>query len=111
MHGPTFMGNPLACAIASASIDLLLGQDWQGEVARISARLSAGLPRGRVLGAVGVLQLDHPVDVARATDVGLEHGVWLRPFRDLIYTMPPYICTDEEIDTITVAMRAAAEVA
>ncbi|CUR56554.1 7,8-diaminopelargonic acid synthase, PLP-dependent [metagenome] len=111
MHGPTFMGNPLACAIASASIEVLLGQDWQGEVGRIHARLLAGLPSGRALGAVGVLQLDHPVDVAKATEVGLDHGVWLRPFRDLIYTMPPYICTNDEIDTITAAMRAAAEVA
>ncbi len=111
MHGPTFMGNPLACAIASASIELLLSQDWQGEVARISRGLGAALPTGRVLGAVGVVQLDHLVDVAKATEVALEHGVWLRPFRDLIYTMPPYICTDEEIATIGAAIRAAAEVA
>ncbi|MGD9960862.1 adenosylmethionine--8-amino-7-oxononanoate transaminase [Nocardioides sp.] len=118
MHGPTFMGNPLACAIASASIDLLLGQDWEGEIQRINAGLARGLGEGlaggavaRTLGAVGVIQLDHQVDVAKATEVALEHGVWLRPFRDLIYTMPPYVCTDDEIAAITTAMRAAADVA
>jgi adenosylmethionine-8-amino-7-oxononanoate aminotransferase len=111
MHGPTFMGNPLACSIASASIDLLTGQDWRAEVARINRGLVAALPDGRTIGAVGVIQLDHPVDVVKATEVALEHGVWLRPFRDLIYTMPPYICTDEEVATIGTAIRAAAEVA
>ena len=111
MHGPTFMGNPLACAIASASIDLLTGQDWQAEVSRINRGLTAALPTGRTLGAIGVVQLDHPVDVAKATEVALAHVVWLRPFRDLIYTMPPYLCTDEEIATIGAAILAAAEVA
>jgi len=112
MHGPTFMGNPLACAVASASIDLLLSDDWQANIARINARLNDGLgAAGRTLGAVGVLQLDHEVDVAKATDVALEHGVWLRPFRDLIYTMPPYICTDDELDQICRAMTEAAKIA
>ena len=114
MHGPTFMGNPLACAIASASIELLLSSDWQANIARINARLTDGLaPFGgttaRTLGAVGVLQLDHEVDVARAAEAGLEHGVWLRPFRDLIYTMPPYLCTDDEVDQICVALTEAAK--
>ena len=111
MHGPTFMGNPLACSIASASIDLLIGQDWKSEVTRINQGLASALPDARTIGAVGVVQLDHPVDVAKATEVALEHGVWLRPFRDLIYAMPPYICTDEEVATIGAAIRAAAEVA
>jgi adenosylmethionine---8-amino-7-oxononanoate aminotransferase len=111
MHGPTFMGNPLACAIASASIGLLTSQDWRGNVERINRGLTEALPQGRTLGAVGVVQLDHPVDVVKATEVALEHGVWLRPFRDLIYAMPPYICTDAEIATIGAAIRAAAEVA
>jgi len=112
MHGPTFMGNPLACAVASASIDLLLSDDWQANIARINARLNEGLgAAGRTIGAVGVLQLDHEVDVPRATEVALEHGVWLRPFRDLIYTMPPYICTDHELDQICRAMTEAAKVA
>jgi adenosylmethionine---8-amino-7-oxononanoate aminotransferase len=117
MHGPTFMANPLACAVALASIDLLLSQDWAREVARISSGLVAGLAPAagkpgvkdvRVLGAVGVVQLEGPVDVPRVTAEALRHGVWVRPFRDLIYTMPPYICTDEDIALITAAIVEAA---
>jgi adenosylmethionine-8-amino-7-oxononanoate aminotransferase len=117
MHGPTFMANPLACAVALASIDLLLSQDWSATIARISAGLSAGLAPAaarpgvkdvRVLGAVGVVQLEGPVDVPRATATALEHGVWVRPFRDLIYTMPPYVCADDEIARICAAIVAAA---
>jgi adenosylmethionine---8-amino-7-oxononanoate aminotransferase len=116
-HGPTFMGNPLASAVANASIDLLLSQDWQAAVRRIEACLRAGLePAGklgrvldtRVLGAIGVLQLDHPVDVVKATHAATEHGVWLRPFRDLIYAMPPYVCGEADVRAITEAMLAAA---
>jgi adenosylmethionine-8-amino-7-oxononanoate aminotransferase len=101
-HGPTFMGNPLACAVANASLDLLLGTGpeatypvgWQAEVRRIEAGLAGGLAPVRelpgvavvrVLGAIGVVQLRHEVDVAAAAAV----GVWLRPFRDLIYTLRP----------------------
>jgi len=114
MHGPTFMGNPLACAIASANLDLLLSSDWQANIERINARLTDGLcdfggAAGRTLGAVGVLQLDHDVDVPKATEAALEYGVWLRPFRDLIYTMPPYLCSDDELDRICVAMTEAAK--
>ncbi|MFT7838226.1 adenosylmethionine--8-amino-7-oxononanoate transaminase [Saccharothrix sp. BKS2] len=116
-HGPTFMGNPLAAAVASASVDLLLGQDWRAEVARISAGLRGGLAPAtgapgvrdvRVLGAIGVVQLDHPVDVAAATAAAVERGVWLRPFRDLIYTMPPFVSTDEDVAAICGAVVAAA---
>jgi adenosylmethionine-8-amino-7-oxononanoate aminotransferase len=111
-HGPTFMGNPLAAAVASASIDLLLGQDWQGEVRRIERGLRAGLAGApgdvRVLGAIGVVQLDHEVDVAAATRAAVDAGVWLRPFRDLIYTMPPFISTDDEVAAIAAAVTAAA---
>ncbi|MFE0626080.1 adenosylmethionine--8-amino-7-oxononanoate transaminase [Streptomyces sp. NPDC058864] len=119
-HGPTFMGNPLAAAVACASIDLLLGQDWAQEVKRIEAGLreglapAAGLPGVRdvrVLGAIGVVQLDHPVDLAGATRAAVRSGVWLRPFRDLIYTMPPYVTGDEDIARICAAVRAAAEAA
>ncbi|GAA1352546.1 adenosylmethionine--8-amino-7-oxononanoate transaminase [Saccharothrix algeriensis] len=114
-HGPTFMGNPLASAVALASVDLLLSQDWRASVARISAGLSAGLADApgdvRVLGAIGVVQLDHEVDVAAATAAAVAHGVWLRPFRDLIYTMPPFISTDEDVAAITSAVVAAAEAA
>src|SRR5690606_27216098 len=92
-HGPTVMGHPLAAAVACASIELLLGQDWAAEVKRIEAGLrdglagAAGLPGVRdvrVLGAIGVVQLDHEVDVAAATRAAVAEGVWLRPFRDLI---------------------------
>ncbi|WP_031078760.1 adenosylmethionine--8-amino-7-oxononanoate transaminase [Streptomyces sp. NRRL WC-3742] len=116
-HGPTFMGNPLACAVALASVDLLLGQDWTVEVKRIEAGLSAALAGAvevpgvrdvRVQGAIGVVQLDHPVDVAAATEAAAREGVWLRPFRDLIYTMPPYVCDDEDVARIAAAVTAAA---
>ncbi|WP_165949216.1 adenosylmethionine--8-amino-7-oxononanoate transaminase [Kribbella turkmenica] len=116
MHGPTFMANPLACAVALASIDLLLSQDWAARVARISAGLSAGLAPAaslpgvkdvRVLGAVGVVQLGGPVDMKRMTEAVLRRGVWVRPFRDLVYTMPPYVCTDEEIAAIGAAITGA----
>ncbi len=120
MHGPTFMANPLACAAALASTGLLLEGEWQHDVPRIEAGLRTGLePAGalpgvadvRVLGAIGVVQLDHPVDVAAATDAAVAEGVWLRPFRDLIYTMPPYITGDDAVAEITAAMLTAAEVA
>ena len=116
MHGPTFMANPLACAVSLASIDLLLSQDWAGRVADISAGLTTGLAPAaslpgvkdvRVLGAVGVVQLGGPVDMKRMTDAVLRRGVWVRPFRDLVYTMPPYICTDEEIAIICTAITEA----
>ena len=117
MHGPTFMGNAAAAAVACASIDLLLGQDWQSEVKRIKTGLGEGLgglagqpgvADVRVLGAIGVVQLDGPVDIARATAAAVEKGVWLRPFRDLVYTMPPYICTDEDVARICAGVAAAA---
>lgn len=116
MHGPTFMANPLACAVASASIDLLEEGDWATAVRRIAAGLrdglapAAGLPGVadvRVLGAVGVVQLRRPVDVERATAAALAAGVWLRPFRDLIYTMPPYVSTDRDVETISRGVLAA----
>ncbi|MBM7170738.1 adenosylmethionine--8-amino-7-oxononanoate transaminase [Streptomyces sp. G44] len=116
-HGPTFMGNPLAAAVAGASIDLLLGQDWQTEVKRIETGLREGLAEAaalpsvrdvRVLGAIGVVQLDHPVDMAAATRAAVREGVWLRPFRDLIYTMPPFITGDDDVARIARAVSAAA---
>ncbi|MFJ5800813.1 adenosylmethionine--8-amino-7-oxononanoate transaminase [Streptomyces decoyicus] len=116
-HGPTFMGNPLAAAVADASISLLLSQDWGQEVKRIEAGLRNGLAPAadlpgvrevRVLGAIGVVQLDHEVDMAAATRAAVREGVWLRPFRDLIYTMPPYITGDDDVARICAAVCAAA---
>lgn len=113
MHGPTFMGNPLACAVASASLDLLATRGWAADVRRINSGLQAlhGIDAAdvRVLGATGVVQLDHPVDTVKATEAALAEGVWLRPFGDLIYTMPPYVCTDEDIAAICAGIAAAAE--
>jgi adenosylmethionine-8-amino-7-oxononanoate aminotransferase len=117
MHGPTFMANALACAVAVASVELLLSQDWKSRVTEIGAGLAAGLEpaRGlpgvadvRVCGAIGVIEMHRPVDMPVATQVALDHGVWLRPFRTLVYVMPPFICTPEEIDQITSAMVAVA---
>jgi adenosylmethionine-8-amino-7-oxononanoate aminotransferase len=118
MHGPTFMGNAAAAAVACASIGLLLGHNWQGEVKRIETGLREGLvglagqpgvADVRVLGAIGVVQLDCSVDIARATAAAVGKGVWLRPFRDLVYTMPPYICPDEDIARICMGVAAAVD--
>jgi adenosylmethionine-8-amino-7-oxononanoate aminotransferase len=128
-HGPTFMGNPLACAVAGASLDVLLGtgaetdtggltypRGWQAEVARIEAALTAGLAPVagrpgvadvRALGAIGVVQLDREVDIAAATEAAVKAGVWLRPFRDLIYTMPPYVTSDADVAAICAGVQAA----
>src|ERR1700748_2949632 len=119
MHGPTFMANPLACAVSVASVELLLGQDWRARVTEIGAGLAAGLEPARALsavtdvrvcGAIGVIECDRPVDLAVATPAALDRGVWLRPFRHLIYAMPPYICPAAEIGQITSAMVEVARV-
>ncbi|WP_215451255.1 adenosylmethionine--8-amino-7-oxononanoate transaminase [Streptomyces sp. ATCC 21386] len=116
-HGPTFMGNPLAASVACASIELLLGQDWLAEVKRIETGLREGLAPARempgvadvrVLGAIGVVQLDHAVDMRAATAAAVREGVWLRPFRDLVYTMPPYVTGDEDVARIARAVCVAA---
>jgi len=117
MHGPTYMANALACAVGVASVELLLGQDWRARVSEIGAGLSAGLEPARslpgvadvrVCGAIGVIETHQPVDMRVATSVALDHGVWLRPFRTLIYAMPPYICSSAEIAAITLGMVAVA---
>jgi adenosylmethionine-8-amino-7-oxononanoate aminotransferase len=115
-HGPTFMGNPLACAVANASIGLLRAGEWPTQVAHIERGLRAGLEPlravsgvsdVRVLGAIGVVQLDRPVDLPKATAAAVAAGVWLRPFRDLIYTMPPYVTGDADLVRITQGIAAA----
>ena len=117
MHGPTYMANPLACAAALASTALLLDGGWRADVARIQQGLHNGLAPARelpgvvdvrVLGAIGVVQLDRPVNLARVTQTAVAAGVWLRPFRDLIYTMPPYITGDEDLARICGAIVAGA---
>jgi adenosylmethionine-8-amino-7-oxononanoate aminotransferase len=115
-HGPTFMGNPLACAAANASLGLLAAEDWRARVAALERGLRAGLaPLAgapgvadvRVLGGIGVVQLDRPVDLPAATAAAVRQGVWLRPFRDLIYTMPPYVTGQDDVARITSAIAAA----
>jgi adenosylmethionine-8-amino-7-oxononanoate aminotransferase len=121
MHGPTFMANPLACAVALASLELLEGASgatsWREQVPAIERGLREGLAPARelpgvadvrVLGAIGVVQLDHPVEMAAATEAAVSHGVWLRPFRDLIYAMPPYVIDEQDLARVCEAMLAAA---
>lgn len=118
MHGPTFMANPLACAVARASLSLLAGGAWAGEVARLEAGLRhgllpcAGLPGvrdARVLGAIGVLEMDAPVRTEALQAYFVRQGVWIRPFGRLIYVMPPFVTTDDELTTLTRAMRGCVE--
>jgi adenosylmethionine-8-amino-7-oxononanoate aminotransferase len=117
MHGPTFMANPLACAVALASLDLLADGGWRAQVAAIERWLRAGLEPARelsfvkdvrVLGAIGVIQLDGEVDLPSATAAAVGQGVWLRPFRDLIYAMPPYVIGEQDVARVTAAMIDAA---
>jgi adenosylmethionine-8-amino-7-oxononanoate aminotransferase len=132
MHGPTFMANPLACAVALCSLELLTRDErlveagaargarargWRERVRAIEGGLRAGLEPARevpgvadvrVLGAIGVVQLKREVDLAAATAAAVERGVWLRPFRDLVYTMPPYVIGEDDLATVTAAVVAAA---
>lgn len=117
MHGPTYMANPLACAAAMASLDLLTQGSWQGDVAAIEAQMTRelapardlpGVVDVRVLGAIGVIQMEAWVDPSVAHQRAPETGVWLRPFAHNIYCMPPYITTADELSRITAAMVALA---
>jgi adenosylmethionine---8-amino-7-oxononanoate aminotransferase len=117
MHGPTFMANPLACAVALASLDLLADGGWRARVGDIDRGLRAGLEPARdlagvsdvrVLGAIGVIELADDVQGPAATAAAVAHGVWLRPFRNLIYAMPPYVIREDELAAVTTAMIEAA---
>ncbi len=116
MHGPTFMGNPLACAVANASLDVIQTNQWQAQVSAIEQQLKQELTLClaldavvdvRVLGAIGVVETQSAVDVAEIQKHFIRQGVWIRPFGKLIYIMPPYIVTSEQLSLLTTAIYSA----
>lgn len=118
MHGPTFMANPLACAVANASLELLLNSSWQERVLSIEKQLKYGLGKCkklsivkevRVLGAIGIVELNRDVDLAFMTPAFIRHGVWVRPFLNLVYIMPQYIISKKELTHLTSAIFSVIE--
>lgn len=113
MHGPTFMANPLACTAALSSIKLLLESAWQDNIRRIEQSLKAGLSvcrdftnvhDVRVLGAIGVVELKQAVDMKTITEKFVAEGVWIRPFGKLVYLMPPYVISEQDLDSLIQAV-------
>ncbi len=113
MHGPTFMANPLACAVANASLDLLVESNWKERIPQITTMLEAGLSpcanlstvaEVRCLGAIGVVEMKQPVDLAVIQAEFVKRGVWVRPFGKLIYVMPPYVISNLELEALTSAI-------
>lgn len=113
MHGPTFMGNPLACAVALASVNLLINSDWQSKVAKIESTMRqlmmpaqgfANVKEVRVLGAIGVIEMNEPVDLASFQEKCVEKGIWVRPFGRMVYIMPPFIIDDDDLNTLVVKL-------
>ena len=109
MHGPTFMANPLACAVAVKSTELLISQDWQSNIQRIEKQLSTHLQPlksleyvndVRVLGAIGVVELTFNVDMKTLQQEFVRRGIWIRPFGKLVYVMPPYIISEQALETL-----------
>ncbi|WP_440889963.1 adenosylmethionine--8-amino-7-oxononanoate transaminase [Vibrio sp. WZ-1] len=116
MHGPTFMGNPLACAVATASLELIEQGNWQQQTQQIETLFSELLPKlekydlvknTRWLGAIGVVETHRPVNMETIQALFVEHGVWIRPFGKLIYMMPPFISKPEDIEKLVNAIDAA----
>jgi len=115
MHGPTFMGNPLSCSVANRSIDLLLSSEWENRILQIENIMKSELlplqnlksvSDIRVIGAIGVIEFEKLLDMKVVQEKLIENGVWLRPYGKLLYTMPPYVINDEELLTITQAMKS-----
>jgi adenosylmethionine-8-amino-7-oxononanoate aminotransferase len=113
MHGPTFMGNPLACAVACASIDLILSYDIETRTANMQRTMEqaltpaaqlAGVAEVRCLGAVAVIELEDAVDMPIFQSLLIDHGIWVRPFGKLVYIMPPYVVTNDELTTLCQAL-------
>ncbi|MEA1983917.1 MAG: adenosylmethionine--8-amino-7-oxononanoate transaminase [Campylobacterota bacterium] len=113
MHGPTFMANPLACAVANASLELLLNSPWQVKVHNIQIQLDQELRKCeelnivkevRTLGAIGVVELNEEVDLSFMTPAFIKHGVWVRPFLNLVYIMPPFVTTQKELTHLNSAI-------